>query len=478
MKKSIKKFKKVLIANRGEIASRVIRACKELGIKTVAIYSEADAQALYVKKADEAFPVGPGPIAGYLNINRLVDLAVTTGADAIHPGYGFLAENPRFPEICEKRGVIFIGPSSKTIAMMGDKIESKRLMMSVGVPVVEGSEGGLGSEEEAVSVANKIGYPVMIKASAGGGGKGIRICYSDAELIKNFLLSRIEAEKFFGNPEVFIEKYIEKPHHIEFQILADNYGNIVHLGERDCSIQRRHQKLIEIAPSLILTDAMRKEMGESAIMAAKACKYRNAGTIEYIVDRNRNYYFMEMNTRIQVEHTVTEMITGIDIVGEQIQIAMGKELDIKQEDVTLRGYAIECRINAENPIKDFTPSTGRITAYYSPGGIGVRIDGAVYKDYIVQPFYDSMIAKLTVSGRTWEETVRRAQRALEEFVIKGVRTTIPFQFKIVQDEDFISGNFDTNFIDERPDLRDYKPQKDPFDRILAISAAVSAYYGI
>ncbi len=474
----MKQFKKVLIANRGEIASRVIRACKELGIKTVAIYAEADAYALHVKKADEAYLVGPGPISGYLNINRIVDLAVNTGADAIHPGYGFLSENPKLPEVCEKRGVVFIGPSSKSIAMMGDKIESKRLMRSVGVPVVEGSEGGVSSEEEAIDIANKIKYPVMIKASAGGGGKGIRICYNDAELIKNLSLSRSEAEKAFGNPEVFIEKYIEKPHHIEFQILADNYGNIVHLGERDCSIQRRHQKLIEIAPSLILTEEMRQKMGESSIKAAKACDYRNAGTIEYIVDRSGNYYFMEMNTRIQVEHSVTEIVTGIDIVGEQIQIAMGKELDIKQEDVSMRGYALECRINAENPRKDFAPSTGKITAYYSPGGIGVRIDGAVYKDYTIQPFYDSMIAKLTVGGRTWEETVRRAQRALDEFVIKGVRTTIPFQLKIVQDKEFIKGNFDTNFIEERPDLKDYKPQRDPFDRILAISAAISAYYGI
>ena len=474
----MKQFKKVLIANRGEIASRIIRACKELGIKTVAIYSEADSQALHVKKADEAYLVGPGPISGYLNINRIVDLAINTGADAIHPGYGFLSENPKFPEVCEKRGVIFIGPSSKTIAMMGDKIESKRLMKSVGVPVVEGSEGGVESEEEAVAVANKIGYPVMIKASAGGGGKGIRICFNDGELVKNFSLSRSEAEKAFGNPEVFIEKYIEKPHHIEFQILADNYGNIIHLGERDCSIQRRHQKLIEIAPSLILTEETRRKMGESSIKAARACNYRNAGTIEYIVDKNGNYYFMEMNTRIQVEHSVTEIVTGVDIVGEQIQIAMGKELDIKQEDVTMRGYAIECRINAENPRKNFVPSTGKVTAYYSPGGIGVRIDGAVYKDYVIQPFYDSMIAKLTVSGRTWEETVRRAQRALDEYVIKGVKTTIPFQLRIVQDEDFLKGNFDTHFIDERPYLRDYRLQKDPFDRILAISAAIAAYYGI
>ncbi len=474
----MKKFNKVLIANRGEIASRIIRACKELDIKTVAIYSEADSHALHVKKADEAYLVGPGPISGYLNINRIVDLAINAGADAIHPGYGFLSENPKFPDVCEKRGVIFIGPSHKTIAMMGDKIESKRLMRSVGVPVVEGSESGVESEEEAISISEKIGYPVMIKASAGGGGKGIRICFNNDELIKGFFLSRSEAEKSFGNPEVFIEKYIERPHHIEFQILADNYGNIIHLGERDCSIQRRHQKLIEIAPSLILNDELRKKMGESSIKAAKACNYSNAGTIEYIVDKNGNYYFMEMNTRIQVEHSVTEIVTGVDIVGEQIQIAMGKKLDIKQEDVSMRGYAIECRINAENPRKGFVPNTGRITAYYSPGGIGVRIDGAVYKDYVIQPFYDSMIAKLTVGGRTWEETVRRAQRALDEFVIKGIKTTIPFHLKIVRDEDFIKGNFDTHFVDERLYLRDYKLQRDPFDKILAISASIATYYGI
>jgi pyruvate carboxylase subunit A len=474
----MKKFNKVLIANRGEIASRIIRACKELGIKTVAIYSEADSQALHVKKADEAYLVGPGPISGYLNVNRIVDLAVNVGVDAIHPGYGFLSENAKFPAYCEKRGIVFIGPSAKSIAMMGDKIESKKLMRKAGVPVVEGSEGGVISEEDALSIARFIGYPVMIKASAGGGGKGIRICFNDEDIKKNFSLSRSEAEKSFGNPEVFIEKYIDKPHHIEFQILADNYGNIIHLGERDCSIQRKHQKLIEIAPSLILTEELRKKMGESAIAAAKACDYRNAGTIEYIMDKNGNYYFMEMNTRIQVEHPVTEMVTGVDIVGEQIQIAMGKELDIKQEDVVLRGYAIECRINAENPRKDFVPSTGKITAYYSPGGIGVRIDGSVYKDYVLSPFYDSMIAKMTVYGRTWDETVRRASRALQEFVIKGIRTTIPFQLKIIEDEDFIKGNFDTHFIEERQYLRDYKIQKDPSDRIVAISAAIAAYYGI
>ncbi|MHB1679513.1 MAG: acetyl-CoA carboxylase biotin carboxylase subunit [bacterium] len=473
----MKKFNKVLIANRGEIASRVIRACKELGIKTVAIYSEADSQALHVKKADEAYLVGPGPISGYLNVNRIVDLAVNVGVDAIHPGYGFLSENAKFPAYCEKRGIVFIGPSAKSIAMMGDKIESKKLMRKAGVPVVEGSEGGVESEEAALDIARSIGYPVMIKASAGGGGKGIRICFNDEDIKKNISLSRSEAEKSFGNPEVFIEKYIDKPHHIEFQILADNYGNIIHLGERDCSIQRKHQKLIEIAPSLILTEELRKKMGESAIAAAKACDYRNAGTIEYIMDKNGNYYFMEMNTRIQVEHPVTEMVTGIDIVGEQIQIAMGKELDIKQEDVVLRGYAIECRINAENPRKDFAPSTGKITAYYSPGGIGVRIDGSVYKDYILPPFYDSMIAKMTVYGRTWDETVRRASRALQEFVIKGIKTTIPFQLKIIEDEDFIKGNFDTHFIEERQYLRDYKIQRDPFDKILAISAAIAAYYG-
>ena len=473
----MKKFNKVLIANRGEIASRVIRACKELGIKTVAIYSEADSQALHVKKADEAYLVGPGPILGYLNVNRIVDLAVNVGVDAIHPGYGFLSENAKFPAYCEKRGIVFIGPSAKSIAMMGDKIESKKLMRKAGVPVVEGSEGGVESEKAALDIARSIGYPVMIKASAGGGGKGIRICFNDEDIKKNFSLSRSEAEKSFGNPEVFIEKYIDKPHHIEFQILADNYGNIIHLGERDCSIQRKHQKLIEIAPSLILTEELRKKMGESAIAAAKACDYRNAGTIEYIMDKNGNYYFMEMNTRIQVEHPVTEMVTGIDIVGEQIQIAMDKELDIKQEDVVLRGYAIECRINAENPRKDFAPSTGKITAYYSPGGIGVRIDGSVYKDYILPPFYDSMIAKMTVYGRTWDETVRRASRALQEFVIKGIKTTIPFQLKIIEDEDFIKGNFDTHFIEERQYLRDYKIQRDPFDKILAISAAIAAYYG-
>ncbi|MBI5469572.1 MAG: acetyl-CoA carboxylase biotin carboxylase subunit, partial [Deltaproteobacteria bacterium] len=373
-------FKKVLIANRGEIATRVIRACKELDIPTVAIYSEEDATSLYVKKADESYMVGPGPIQGYLNIHRLVDLATKVGVDAIHPGYGFLSENPRFPLLCEKKGITFIGPSSKTIAEMGDKVMARKMMMKAGVPILPGTEDSIKDVEEAVVYAEKIGYPVMIKASGGGGGRGLRVAYNRKELIESISTARKESAAAFGVSEVFLEKFLEKPHHIEFQILADKHGNVVHLGERDCSIQRRHQKLIEITPSLILDPDLRKRMGETAIKAAQAADYTNAGTIEFLVDNDRNYYFLEMNTRIQVEHPITEEVTGIDLVKKQIEIAAGKPLGFTQEDVKITGYAMECRICAEDPKNNFFPSFGRVTAYYSPGGIGVRIDGAIYKD--------------------------------------------------------------------------------------------------
>lgn len=470
-------FKKVLVANRGEIASRVIRACKELGIATVAIYSEADATSLYVKKADESYLVGPGPIEGYLNIHRIVDLALKVGVDAVHPGYGFLSEKPSFAELCEKKGITFIGPSSQAIANMGDKVMAREMMKKASVPIVPGTEGSLKNIEEARSFASGIGYPVMIKASGGGGGRGLRIAKDEKELVKNFEIAQSESKAAFGVSDVFIEKYIERPHHIEFQILADKHGNIIHLGERDCSIQRRHQKLIEIAPSLILDAGLREKMGQAALKAARAAKYTNAGTVEFLVDKERNFYFLEMNTRIQVEHTITEEVTGIDLVKKQIEIAAGKPLTIKQEDITIRGFAMECRICAEDPKNNFRPNGGRVTAYYSPGGIGVRIDGAIYKDYVIPGYYDSMVAKLVVRGMDWDEVCSRMHRSLDEFIIRGVKTTIPFLRKIMNDPDFRSGNFDTGYIDRKPDMLDYAEYEDPIDKIAAISAAIAAYHG-
>ncbi len=470
-------FKKVLIANRGEIATRVIRACKELGIATVAIYSEPDATSLYVKKADESYLVGPGPMEGYLNIHRLVDLANKVGVDAVHPGYGFLAENSGFAELCEKRGITFIGPTSKTIKDMGDKVRARDLMKKSNVPVVPGTNGKIKSITDAVKWANETGYPLMVKASGGGGGRGLRIARDEKELVKGIETAQTEAKAAFGKSVVCIEKYIERPHHIEFQILADKYGNTIHLGERDCSIQRRHQKIIEIAPSLLLDDKMRKEMGEAAIKAAKAANYTNAGTVEFLVDKDKNFYFLEMNTRIQVEHTITEEITGIDLVKKQIEIASGKKLDIKQDDVKSRGFAMQCRICAEDPKKNFAPNSGRVTAYYSPGGIGVRIDGAIYKDYVIPSFYDSMVAKLVVRGMTWDETVNRMHRSLDEFVIRGVKTTIPFLRKIMHDNDFKIGNFDTGYLERKPELLNYDEFGDPIDKVAAISAAIAAYHG-
>lgn len=469
-------FKKVLVANRGEIASRIIRACKELGIGTVAIYSEADATSLYVKKADEAYMVGPGPVEGYLNVHRIIDLALKIGVDAIHPGYGFLAENPKLPELCEKNGITFIGPPSQAMRDMGNKIKAREIMKKVGLPVIPGS-CSINNIDEAKRVAREIGYPVMIKASAGGGGRGLRVVRNEKELTESFETARSEARIAFGNPDVFIEKYIDSPHHIEFQILADRYGNVIHLGERDCSIQRRHQKIVEVAPSIILTEEERRTIGELAVKGAKAVNYVNAGTMEFLVDKEKNFYFIEMNTRIQVEHTITEEITGIDLVRKQIEIAAGKELDISQEDVFLRGYAIECRINAEDPKNNFIPSWGRVTAYYSPGGIGVRIDGAIYKDYVIPPYYDSLVAKLIVRGMTWEETVSRVQRALGEFVIRGVKTNIPFLKRIVNDPDFRRGDFDTLFIDKRPHIFEYDEDRDPQDLVAAIAAAIAAHHG-
>ncbi len=470
-------FKKVLVANRGEIASRIIRACRELGIPTVAIYSEADATSLYVKKADEAYMVGPGPIEGYLNIHRIVDLAKRVGVDAIHPGYGFLSENSRFPLLCERRGITFIGPTSRTIADMGDKIMARKMMKRAGIPVLPGTDEPIEDVDVALKMAKRIGYPIMVKAAGGGGGRGLRVAKSPEELKEAIRVAQKESKLAFGVSDVFLEKYIERPHHIEFQILADKYGNIVHLGERDCSIQRRHQKLIEIAPSLILDERLRQKMGRAAVKAARTTGYTNAGTVEFLVDKKKNFYFLEMNTRIQVEHPVTEEITGIDLVKKQIEIAAGKRLGLKQKDIRFNGYAIECRINAEDPKNGFAPNSGRVTAYYSPGGIGVRIDGAIYKDYVIPPYYDSLIVKLIVKGSTWEEAVIRMDRCLEEFVIRGIKTTIPFLRNIMDDRDFRKGRFDTTYIDRKPELLRYSEYGEPTDLVAAISAAIAAYHG-
>jgi pyruvate carboxylase subunit A len=474
----MKMFRKILVANRGEIAMRIIRACRELNIATAAIYSEADSTGIYVKKAVEAYLVGPGPVKGFLDSHQIVELARRIGADAIHPGYGFLSENAQFAELCDASGITFIGPSPLAITTMGSKVKARELASKIGVPIVPGTDGGVTDVKEGIAFAKQAGYPVIIKASAGGGGRGLRVVRSDAELRENMEVAAREALASFGDGSLFIEKYIERPHHIEFQILADRHGNIIHLGERDCSIQRRHQKLIEIAPSLVLTPTLRTEMGKAATAIARAVNYDNAGTVEFLLDQEGRFYFIEMNPRLQVEHTVTEQITAIDIVRNQISIAAGKPLDIQQKDVILQGHAIQCRINAEDPKNNFMPCTGTVTDYLSPGGIGVRIDGAVYKDYTVPPYYDALLAKLTVRGRTWEETVSRMRRSLEEYVLRGVKTTIPFMMAIMQDQDFLAGRFDTSYLDTHPDLYTYDEIEQPEDLILALAAAIAAYEGL
>jgi acetyl-CoA carboxylase biotin carboxylase subunit len=449
-------FKKILIANRGEIALRIIRTCKELGIKTVAVYSEADRYSLHVRFADEAVCIGPGPSKeSYLNIPRIIAAAEITNAEAIHPGYGFLAENAMFAEICESSGIKFIGPTPDAIEAMGDKALAKETMRKAGVPVIPGSDGVVETLEQAREIANEIGYPIMLKAAAGGGGKGMRMVRNDEELENAWQTARAEAEAAFGNPAVYIEKFIEKPRHIEIQILADEYGNVIHLGERDCSIQRRHQKLIEESPSPIVTPELREAMGQAAVKGAKSVKYRNAGTIEFLVDKDGNFYFMEMNTRIQVEHPVTEMVYGIDIVREQIRIASGEKLGIKQKQIKPNGHAIECRINAEDPFNGFRPSPGKITALHFPGGFGVRVDSHIYQEYVVPPYYDSMIAKLIVHAKNRDEAIARMLRALDEFVIEGVHTTIPFHIKILNSPQFRSGvDYDTKYIDTSFNMND------------------------
>ncbi|GFR36781.1 acetyl-CoA carboxylase biotin carboxylase subunit [Insulibacter thermoxylanivorax] len=444
-------FQKILIANRGEIAVRIIRACKEMGIFTVAVFSEADRDALHVRLADEAYCIGPTSSKdSYLNYANIMSVATLTEVDAIHPGYGFLAENADFAEICESCNITFIGPSPAAISKMGDKSIAKQTMQEAGVPVIPGSDGLVEDMEEAVRVAREIGYPVLIKATAGGGGKGIRIAEDEESLIRQITNAQQEAEKAFGNAGVYLEKYLTGMRHVEVQILADKHGNVVHLGERDCSIQRRRQKLIEEAPSPAITPEIRARMGEAAVRAAKAVEYSGAGTIEFLLDADGNFYFMEMNTRIQVEHPVTEMITNVDIIKEMIRIAEGQPLSFTQDDITFNGWSIECRINAENPERNFMPSPGVVDFYLPPGGTGVRVDSAVYPGYAISPHYDSMIAKLIVWGRDRQEAIERMKRALSEFAIEGVHTTIPFHLKLLNHPRFVQGDFDIKFLDENP----------------------------
>ena len=446
-------FKKILIANRGEIAVRIIRACHELGIIAVAIYSEADKNALHVKLADEAYCIGKASVQeSYLNVKSIFSVALHTKAEAIHPGYGFLSENTEFAEACLELGITFIGPDYKIINKMGDKSNARDTMKSSGVPTVPGTDGEISDINEAIEIAKTIGYPVIIKASAGGGGKGMRVAYSEAELVSSIETAQKEAQNYFGNPMVYLEKYLEYTRHVEIQIIGDNYGNVVHLGERDCSIQRRHQKLVEESPSPALNEDLRNAMGDAAVKASKAVNYNSVGTVEFLLDEDNNFYFMEMNTRIQVEHGVTEIITGIDLVKEQISIASGEKLSFSKEDVNINGCAIECRINAEDPSMNFIPCPGIITSYIAPGGIGIRVDSAVYSGYSISPFYDSMVSKVIAWGRNREEAIERMKRALNEFVIEGVKTTIPFHTKLMDNETFKSGNFNTKFLEINKDL--------------------------
>jgi len=440
-------FHKILIANRGEIALRIIRACKELGIKTVAVYSTADSEALHVKLADQSVCIGlPPSSASYLNIKAIISAAEVTDAEAIHPGYGFLAENAEFAEICQNCGITFIGPSPENIRLMGDKIQARQTVTEVGVPILPGTKSNVMTVDEAQKIAEDIGFPIIIKATAGGGGKGMKVVHSPASLPNLFATARAEAKAAFGNSDVYIEKFCERPRHVEIQILADQHGNVIHLGERDCSIQRRHQKLIEEAPCPVLSASLRKKMGTCAVEAAKKVGYTSVGTMEFLLDQDQNFYFMEMNTRVQVEHPVTEMVTGIDIIKEQIRSAAGLPLRITQKDVKISGHAIECRINAEDPAK-FSPSPGKIEGYHTPGGLGVRVDSAVYDQYTVLPHYDSMIAKLIVHADTRAEAIRRMARALDEYIIEGIKTTISFHQKIMDNKDFMEGNVDTGFLE-------------------------------
>ncbi|WP_308782441.1 acetyl-CoA carboxylase biotin carboxylase subunit [uncultured Blautia sp.] len=441
-------IKKVLIANRGEIAVRIIRACREMGIETVAVYSEADREALHTQLADEAICIGPAPSSqSYLSMENIISATIVSGADAIHPGFGFLSENSRFAELCEQCKITFIGPPSQVIASLGNKQAAKNTMAAAGVPVIPGSKKAVYSVEEGMAEADEIGYPVIIKAALGGGGKGMRTADCAAEFAESFRTAQKEAQMAFGDNTMYIEHFVRNPRHIEFQILADKKGNVIHLGERDCSVQRNHQKMIEESPCEAISDRLRKKMGEAAVKAAKACGYVNAGTIEFLLGRDGSFYFMEMNTRIQVEHPVTEWVTGVDLVKEQIRIASGMPLSFRQKDIHITGHAIECRINAENPSKGFRPSPGTITDMYFPGGKGIRIDSAVYSGYTVQPYYDSMIAKLIVWAKNREEAIRKMQSALGEIIIEGIDTNVDYQYEILNHPDFLEGNTDVGFIE-------------------------------
>jgi pyruvate carboxylase subunit A len=471
-------LRKILIANRGEIAVRIIRACAEMGIRSVAIYSDADRFALHVKKADESYCIGSEPVAGYLNVYGIVDLAAATGCDAIHPGYGFLSENAQFARACKERGLIFIGPDAEVIHRMGDKTEARKAMIAAGIPVTPGSDGNVASVEQALAVAEKIGYPVMLKATSGGGGRGIRRCDNADDLQKNYQRVISEATKAFGSADVFLEKCIINPRHIEVQVLADHHGNTIHLYERDCSIQRRNQKLVEIAPSPQLDEAQRQYIGGLAVLAAKAVSYTNAGTVEFLLDENDRFYFMEMNTRVQVEHTITETVTGVDIVEEQIRVAAGLTLRFKQHEIVRRGYAIQFRINAEDPQNGFLPSFGRISRYYAPGGPGVRTDAAIYTGYEVPPFYDSMLAKVIVSAMTWEDTIKRGERALKDMGLSGIKTTIPYYLEILRHPEFRAATFNTGFVDKHPELVNYSNKLRPEELASVIAAVLAAHTGL
>ena len=471
-------FRKLLIANRGEIAVRIARACHELGVRSVAIYSEADKYSLHVKKADEAYRISQDPLSGYLNPHHIVNMAVETGCDALHPGYGFLSENAELAAICEQRGITFVGPSADAIAAMGDKTRARQTAISAGVPVTPGSEDNLADVEDAVRQAGDIGYPVMLKATSGGGGRGIRRCDNEKELRQNYERVISEATKAFGSAEVFLEKCIIEPRHIEVQILADSQGNVVHLYERDCSIQRRNQKLIELAPSPQLEDSQREYIGEMARKVAAQCGYVNAGTVEFLLDHDGSFYFMEMNTRVQVEHTISEEITGIDIIKAQIRIAQGEPLWLKQEDISYRGFAAQFRINAEDPKNGFLPSFGRISRYYSAGGPGVRTDANMYTGYEIPPYYDSMCAKLIVWAMDWPELIARSGRALNDMGIYGVQTTIPYYQQILGHPDFQAANFNTGFVENNPQLLEYSTKTRPESIATAVAAAIAAQAGL
>ena len=450
-------FKKILIANRGEIAVRIIRACRELGVRSVAVYSTADKNSLHAQIADEAVCIGPPATKeSYLNMDAVIQAALNTGAEAVHPGFGFLSENADFARKCREFGLVFIGPSPESIEMLGNKAAAKETMAEAGVPVIPGSKGAVGSIAEAKAIADKAGYPVLVKASAGGGGRGIRRVDSPEELESQMIAAQQEAEKFFGDSSVYIEKFLIDPHHVEIQIMADTQGNYIYLGERDCSMQRRNQKVIEECPSPIVDSELRKKMGEAAVTAAKQCNYFNAGTIEFLVDGSKGFYFMEMNTRIQVEHPITEEVTGFDLVKAQIEVAAGLPLSVKQDDIKLRGHAIECRINAENPDLDFRPSPGTITALYMPGGPGIRIDGAVYQGYTITPFYDSMISKLIAHGSDREDAIRKMKWALAEFIVEGVDTNIEFQLEMITRPEFKNGTYDIGFLNRYMENRKKK----------------------